>query len=403
MTAPRSSELAEKDRGIGTEVAGLAPELKGAKKGQGQAPVLSASERFTAYEVDAFEVPGGREENWRFTPLRRLRGLHTATATFDGTATIGVVGAEAETVGRDDPRLGEGGVPADRVAAAAWSAFRAATVVTLDGTPAPVTVTVTGPGEGASAASHLQLRTTPFAEATVVLEQRGSGTLADNLEVVLAEGSRLTLFVTEEWADDAVHVGAHHFALGRDATLRTTTIALGGDLVRVSPTVNYRAPGGDAELFGLGFADAGQHLEQRLLVDHGEPHCRSRVNYKNALQGDGARTVWIGDVLIRSTAEATETFELNRNLVLTTGARADSVPNLEIETGEIAGAGHASATGRFDDEQLFYLQSRGIPEDVARRLVVRGFFGEILSKITIPELRERLEAAIEAELAASSI
>jgi len=198
-------------------------------------------------------------------------------------------------------------------------------------------------------------------------------------------------------------VGAHHFALGRDATLRTTTIALGGDLVRVSPTVNYRAPGGDAELFGLGFADAGQHLEQRLLVDHGEAHCRSRVNYKNALQGHGARTVWIGDVLIRNTAEATDTFELNRNLVLTTGARADSVPNLEIETGEIAGAGHASATGRFDDEQLFYLQSRGIPEDVARRLVVRGFFGEILSKITIPELRERLEAAIEAELAASSI
>jgi Fe-S cluster assembly protein SufD len=180
-------------------------------------------------------------------------------------------------------------------------------------------------------------------------------------------------------------------------------VALGGDLVRVSPTVAYRAPGGDAELMGLGFADAGQHLEQRLLVDHGESHCRSRVNYKNALQGDRARTVWIGDVLIRNTAEATDTFELNRNLVLTTGARADSVPNLEIETGEIAGAGHASATGRFDDEQLFYLQSRGIPEAAARRLVVRGFFGEILSKITIPELRERLESAIEAELAATDI
>jgi len=129
------------------------------------------------------------------------------------------------------------------------------------------------------------------------------------------------------------------------------------------------------------------------------PHCRSNVLYKNALQGDGAHTVWIGDVLIRAAAEGTETFEFNRNLVLTERARADSVPNLEIETGEITGAGHASATGRFDDEQLFYLQSRGIPEDVARRLVVRGFFGEILSKITMPELRERLEAAVEAELA----
>jgi Fe-S cluster assembly protein SufD len=386
------------------EVAGLAPELKGAKKGQGESPIASASERFTSYDVDAFEVPGGREEIWRFTPLRRLRGLHDGTAAFDGTAKVDVrAGAggtvEVETVGRDDARIGDGGVPADRVAAAAWNAFREATVVTLDGRPEPVTITVTGPGAGVTAAGHLQIRTTPFAEATVVVEHRGSGTLADNLEVVLADASRLTLVVTEEWADDAVHVGARHASIGRDATLRSTSISLGGDLVRVSETVTYRGPGGDVELLGLGYADAGQHLEQRLLVDHGVPHCRSNVMYKNALQGDKAHTVWIGDVVIRAAAEATETFEFNRNLVLTEHARADSVPNLEIETGEITGAGHASATGRFDDEQLFYLQSRGIPEDVARRLVVRGFFGEILSKITLPELRERLEAAIEAELA----
>ena len=294
-------------------------------------------------------------------------------------------------------------MPADRVAAAAWSAFRDATIVTITEAPGPVTVRVTGPGEGETAAAHLQIRTTPHAEGTVVVEFGGSGTLADNIEVVLAEGSRLTLVVTEEWADDAVHVSAQHLSIGRDATLRATSVALGGDLVRLSPTVTYRGPGGDAELVGLGFADAGQHLEQRLLVDHGEPSCTSNVLYKNALQGvkgtTDARTVWIGDVLIRASAENTRTFEFNRNLVLTEHARADSVPNLEIETGEIAGAGHASATGRFDDEQLFYLQSRGIPEDAARRLVVRGFFGEILSKITLPELRARLEAAIEAELA----
>jgi len=387
------------------EVAGLAPELEGAKKGQGESPLASASERFTSYDVEAFEVPGGREENWRFTPMRRLRGLHDGSAAFDGTAKIEAStseGVTVETVGRDDARIGEGGVPADRVAAAAWSAIREATLVTFDGTPAPVTITVTGPGEGATATGHLQLRTTPNAEATVVVEYSGSGALADNLEVVLGDGSRLTLVVTGEWADDAVHVGAQHISIGRDAVLRGTSVSLGGDLVRISPTVKYRGPGGDAELAGLGFADAGQHLEQRLLVDHAVANCTSNVVYKNALQsvkGLTAHTVWIGDVLIRAAAENTRTFEFNRNLVLTEHARADSVPNLEIETGEIAGAGHASATGRFDDEQLFYLQSRGIPEDVARRLVVRGFFGEILSRITLPELRERLEAAIEAELA----
>ncbi len=172
----------------------------------------------------------------------------------------------------------------------------------------------------------------------------------------------------------------------------------------MSADVRFAAPGGDAELLGLYFADDGQHLESRLLVDHAQPNCTSNVLYKGALQGDpasqrpDAHTVWVGDVLIRAEATGTDTFEVNRNLVLTDGARADSVPNLEIETGEIVGAGHASATGRFDDEQLFYLRSRGIPEEQARRLVVRGFFGEIISKIAVSELRERLTAAIEHEL-----
>ncbi len=382
-------------------VSGLAPELAGAKKDAGIPPVASRAHRFTSFDVQAFEVPGGREEGWRFTPLRRLRGLHDGSAALEGTVDIAVAtsdGVRVERVGRDDPRIGAAGIPADRVAAQAWSSFAEATVLTLDGTPEPVTVTVTGPGAGAAAVSHLQLRTTPHTEAVVVLEHGGSGALASNTEVVLADGSRLTLYVVDDWADDAVHVGAQHVSLGRDATLRTVAVTLGGDLVRISPTVTFAAPGGDAELAALAFADAGQHFEQRLLVDHAVPNCRSNVVYKNALRGQDAHTVWIGDVLIRAAAEGTETFELNRNLLLSERARADSVPNLEIETGEIAGAGHASATGRFDDEQLFYLQSRGIPEELARRLVVRGFFLEILDKVTVPELRARLEAAIDAEL-----
>jgi Fe-S cluster assembly protein SufD len=122
------------------------------------------------------------------------------------------------------------------------------------------------------------------------------------------------------------------------------------------------------------------------------------VNYKGALAGVSARTVWIGDVFIRAAAEGTDTYELNRNLLLTDGARADSVPNLEIETGEIVGAGHASTTGRFDDEQLFYLMSRGIPADEARRLVIRGFFSEIVSLIKDETIEERLMARIDGEL-----
>lgn len=367
-------------------------------------------ELFTSFDVDAFEVPGGRDEIWRFTPLRRLRGLHDGSAPATGSARIDVTerdGVTVETVRRGDPRLGEGGVPADRVAAQAFSSFNTATIVTVGRNAAaddPIDIVVTGPGEGATAYGHLQVRVEELAEAVIVIDQRGSGTYADNIEFVVGDAATLKVVSIADWADDAVNVSMHHATLGKDAVFRHTAVTLGGDLVRMTGRVRYGAPGGDAVLLGLYFADDGQHFESRLLVDHAVPNCRSQVTYKGALQGDPAsakpdtRTVWIGDVLIRAEADGTDTFETNRNLVLTDGARADSVPNLEIETGEIAGAGHASATGRFDDEQLFYLQARGIPEDQARRLIVRGFFGEIIQQITVPAVRERLTEAIEQEL-----
>ncbi|HEX5254678.1 MAG TPA: Fe-S cluster assembly protein SufD [Mycobacterium sp.] len=372
---------------------------------------LNKGELFASFDVDAFEVPHGRDEIWRFTPLKRLRGLHDGTARATGKAEISVSeqpGVQTEVARRGDERLGQGGVPADRVAAQAFSSFNSATLVTVGRDTQvgePVNITVAGPGEGAVAYEHLQIRVEELAEAVVVIDHRGSGTYADNVEFIVDDAARLTVVWIADWADDAVHVSMHHAKLGKDAVLRHVAVTLGGEVVRMTANVRYLGPGGDAELLGLYFADDGQHLESRLLVDHAQPDCKSNVLYKGALQGDpdsalpDAHTVWIGDVLIRADATGTDTFEVNRNLVLTDGARADSVPNLEIETGEIVGAGHASATGRFDDEQLFYLRSRGIPEEQARRLVIRGFFAEIISKIAVPEIRERLTAAIEHELA----
>ena len=372
---------------------------------------LNKGELFASFDVDAFEVPHGRDELWRFTPLRRLRGLHDGSAPATGTARISVSeqpGVQTETVRRGDGRLGQGGVPGDRVAAQAFSSFNSATLVSVGRDTQiaePVNITVTGPGEGVVAYGHLQVRVEELGEAVVLIDHRGGGTYADNVEFIVDDAARLTVVWIADWSDDMVHLSAHHATLGKDAVLRHVTVTLGGEVVRLSANVRFAGPGGDAELLGLYFADDGQHLESRLLVDHAHPDCKSNVLYKGALQGDpasalpDAHTVWVGDVLIRAEATGTDTFEVNRNLVLTDGARADSVPNLEIETGEIVGAGHASATGRFDDEQLFYLRSRGIPEDQARRLVIRGFFGEIISKIAVPEVRERLTTAIEHELA----
>ncbi|MFE4818164.1 Fe-S cluster assembly protein SufD [Streptomyces sp. NPDC056704] len=359
-----------------------------------------------SFDVADFPVPHGREEEWRFTPLERLRGLHdgTAVATGDGLkvdveAPAGVV---VETVGRDDARLGRAGTPVDRVAAQAYSAFEKAGVITV-----PKETVLTEPirvavhGEGGVAYGHQVVELGAFAEAVVVIDHTGDAVLAANVDYILGDGAKLTVVSVQDWDDKAVHVGQHNALIGRDATFKSFVVTFGGDLVRLHPRVTYAGTGGEAELFGLYFTDAGQHQEHRLLVDHNTPHCKSNVAYKGALQGDGAHAVWIGDVLIEAKAEGTDTYEMNRNLVLTEGARVDSVPNLEIETGEIVGAGHASATGRFDDEQLFYLMARGIPAGEARRLVVRGFFAELVQQIGVDDIEERLLVKIDEELEAS--
>jgi Fe-S cluster assembly protein SufD len=389
------------------------------------APVSSLHPPGSANPGD-FAVPAGREEEWRFTPLSKLRKLHADAPLRSSGVTVSVEAAPELVVETEDlterKRLSAAGqfLPADRVSARAYAAAEQATVLTVpkDTTAsAPTYVRISGrvggreiSGAGApdisdisvisgeATAGHLVIDVQPYGRATVVIDQTGSATYANNVEIHVADGGDLTVVALADWADDTVQVARHVATLGKDAHLAHFAVTLGGSLVRLSPTVRYAAPGGDAELYGIAFADAGQHLEHRLFVDHDMPKCRSRVAYKHALSGDGARTVWIGDVLIRPEASGTDTYEYNRNLVLTDGAHADSVPNLEILTGEIVGAGHASASGRLEDEHLFYLQSRGIPFDEARRLVIRGFFGELVAKIGIPELEERITAAIEEEL-----
>jgi Fe-S cluster assembly protein SufD len=259
--------------------------------------------RPTSYDVADFAVPNGREEEWRFTPLERLRGLHDGTASVSGAVGVEVdaaPGVRVETVGRDDNRLGRAGIPGDRVAAQAWSSFETATLVTVPRELQVEQATVVRvEGRGATGFGHVVVDVEPMARGVVVLDHRGSAVYADNVELVVGEGAELTLVAVQDWADDAVHVSAHHARLAKDARLRSVVVNLGGSVVRVSPTVTYSGPGGDAELLGLYFADAGQHLEHRLFVDHEHPSCRSNVLYKGALQGEGAHTVWIGDVLIR--------------------------------------------------------------------------------------------------------
>lgn len=371
--------------------------------GWGQGPVQTRSERPRSYEPSAFGVPSGREVNWKHSPIDRLAPVfrdEPGDAGAVGITVNGPLAAASLRVG-EAPR-GEVFVPEDYPSAIAWERSAEALYLQIPADAdleAPVEVVFTGAGPALRAHAHLVIEAAPHSRGTVVLRHEGSAQFTQNVEIIVRDGADLTLLSLQRWDDDALHVAAHQAQVGRDANLTHTVVSLGGAVVRVNPSVDLAGAGSSGKVYGLSFADAAQHLEGQVYVHHRGPHTTADVLYKGALQGESARSVWIGDVLIGRDAVGTDSYEANRNLVLTDGARADSIPNLEIETGDIQGAGHASATGRFDDEQLFYLQARGIPEPEARRLVVLGFLSDIIQRTGVPDLDVELTEAVLAELA----
>ncbi|MGV8910994.1 MAG: Fe-S cluster assembly protein SufD [Rhodoglobus sp.] len=367
---------------------------------KGFVPVQTRSARPKSFEHADFAPVTGTEAEWKLTPVKLIKPL--LDDVLDGSSyaleSDAPEGIAVEWIARDDARVASAGTPEERASANAWTHFEKALAITITGEE-HATLRIVRSEMGTSArAAHTVITARPHSNSTVLIESSGSALLSENVEIVVEEGATLNVVSVQDWASDAIHLASHFVQVGRDATLKHTVVSLGGKVVRVNPSVHLSGEGADGELFGLYFADEGQHLEQRVYLHHKAAQTRGRVNYKGALQGAGARTVWVGDVLIGSGGAGTDSYEQNRNLVLTEGTRADSIPNLEIETGEIQGAGHASATGRFDDEQLFYLQARGITEAEARRLVVIGFLTEIVQKVGDEQLEARLHIAIESEL-----
>jgi Fe-S cluster assembly protein SufD len=377
--------------------------------GQKKSSAATRGARHRSFEVSDFSRPTSKNEEWRFTPLRVVSPLFEDLPTDDREGdpaveyevTVPEGAPEASTLAPGEAPRGTALVPEDIIAAVASARTEQALHLRAPRNadlPEPFRVQMHGRGAERRGNAHIVLETEESSVATFVLDHTGSARFAENVEMVVGDNSQMTVISLQNWEDDALHVSTHHSRMGRDSRLKHIAVTLGGRAVRINAIGEFAEPGAELEKLGLYFADSDQFLEHRVFVDHAAPNCTSNSAYKGALQGSGARSVWVGDVLIRKEAEGTNTYELNRNLVLTEGARADSVPNLEIETGEIEGAGHAAATGRFDDEQLFYLRARGIPELEARRLVVRGFFAELIQQIDVPEIREALSESIETEL-----
>ena len=369
----------------------------------GNVPIQTRSERPRSASVSDFPAVSKLQEIWRYIPEDKLRGLDGEVIGEVSEAEIELrlaSGVTSRMVDSTDAIVGTAGLPEDRVSAAAWTNASKTLVVEV-----PKDLEVAEPSflklnldSSDAKALHLVISVGNFASATIVLDHVGTGVLGENVEVILGDGANLNFISIQDWEKGSSHVSSQICRLGRDSNLKHVVVTLGGDLVRVTPASYLSSTGATTNMFGVYLADTGNYFEHRPYVDHIAANCVSNVAYKGALQGKGAHTVWVGDVLIRESATGTDSYELNRNLLLTSGARADSVPNLEIETGKIEGAGHASASGRFDDEQLFYLMARGLSESDARRLVVRGFLSEIIQKIGVAEIEQRLIAVIELEL-----
>ncbi len=358
-------------------------------------PVQTRNERFTSTSPDDFPAVSPALLDWRLTPLDRIAAL--VSGELDGShAEVTLSNAEFAWLPMSDALVGSAGLPEDKVSARAWASTTDALHISLSGDsaePAILSRALIG-----TRAAHLVITVEPHAKRTIVINNRGLVNLAENVEIIVRDGAQATVVSLGEWDDESIHLASHFATVGRDAHLRHILVSLGGSVQRVNPNIVLNGTGSSTDAYGVYFADAGQHIEHRVFVHHEAAQTTSRVTYKGALHGTGAHTVWVGDVLIGPNATGTDSYEQNRNLVLSEGTRADSVPNLEIQTGDIAGAGHASATGRFDDEHLFYLRSRGIPEKEARRLVVLGFLVEIINAIGVADIEERLTAALENEL-----
>lgn len=355
-------------------------------------PVQTRSERLRSTNPEDFPAVTGREAEWRLSPVEQLRAL--IEGPLDGGAyeidTELAEGVSAGFVPHASSSRSPVSDPEDRLGANAWSQVTDVLEITVASEERGISRVVRQNLGMTARAAHTVVRVQPNSHGVLVIESRGEALLAELVEIVLAPGSSLEMVSLQEWSEDSIHYCAQFGRVEKDAELTHFVASMGGQVVVVNPSVELAEQGAAGELYGVYFAEHGQHIEDRVYVHHVGAETRSRVSYKGALHGAGARTVWVGDVLIGQDAVGTDSYEENRNLVLSDGTRADSIPNLEIKTGDIAGAGHASATGRFDDEHLFYLQSRGIPEVQARRLVVQGFLGEIIQKMSDPATRDHL-------------
>lgn len=267
--------------------------------------------------------------------------------------------------------------------------------VTLD-SPLAITVQVTQPG---MLLPRILVVVDRYARADIYLDHVGDAatTVVETVEMALGDSAQAALVSTQDWGDQVDHLGVHRATVGRDGLVRHLEATLGGRTVYLRPDCGLDHPGGHAELFGVYLGSGTQQIEHRSLIHHNASKTSSKSVYKGALQGQ-SRATWCGNIVIEPHAKATSSDETNRNLILTDGSHADSIPFLEIKCSDVVQCGHHSSVGQVDELQLFYLTSRGIPRSEAVRMLVFGFFAEVTDRIDLPGVSDTLLAEIEHEI-----
>ncbi|HEX9236541.1 MAG TPA: SufD family Fe-S cluster assembly protein, partial [Actinomycetota bacterium] len=201
----------------------------------------------------------------------------------------------------------------------------------------------------------------------------------------------------QDWGSGVTHLSVQRAILGPDAELRSLAVTFGASLSRTEVESVLEGDGGSSEMLGVYFGGHDQHFDHRSIQDHVGSRTASDLLYKGALKGS-ARAIYSGTVIIQAGAHKCDAYQTNRNILLSETAKAHSIPNLEILTNDPVRCGHAASVGPVDEDTLFYIQSRGIPYEEAQRLVVFGFFQEVLDRVTLPEIKANLEEAIRQEL-----
>jgi Fe-S cluster assembly protein SufD len=225
----------------------------------------------------------------------------------------------------------------------------------------------------------------------------GAQTLSvGGVELVADEGAKVHYVALQRWGAGVMHLTTDRLVAGRDSTITTLNLSLGSTVTRADIQCKLQKPGAHVDMLGLYIAEGDQHIDHETLQDHIAPHASSNLLFKGALR-DRGRSVFRGLIRVHEGAQRTDAYQTNRNLILSPDARADSLPNLEIAADDVR-CSHAATVGQLDEEEIFYLLSRGIPKKEAMRLVVFGFFAEVMDQFEMPEIKKALVRAIEAKL-----